>query len=62
MMAWLESLEERERILVLVAAVFIVFATFWFGIWTPLDSGQKSVSARVEIWRSSVARGRRRAS
>lgn len=55
MMAWFESLAERERIFVLTAAVFIVIATFWFGIWTPLDGGQKSVSARVEAWEISLA-------
>ena len=36
MRTWFESLEERERILVLTAVVFVVFAAFWFGIWTPL--------------------------
>ncbi len=54
-MAWFESLAERERIFVLTAVVFIVFATFWFGIWTPLDGGQKSVSARVDTWKISLS-------
>ena len=55
MRTWFESLEERERILVLTAVVFIVFAAFWFGIWTPLDSGQKSVAARVDTWKISLS-------
>jgi general secretion pathway protein M len=55
MRAWFESLEERERVMVLTAAVFVVVAVFWFGIWTPLDSGQRSVSARVATWKVSLA-------
>ena len=55
MRSWFESLAERERILVLTAAVVIVLATFWFGIWTPLDSGQESAAARVDTWRISLA-------
>ncbi len=54
-MAWFESLAERERIFVLSAVVFIVIAAFWFGIWTPLDGGQKSVSARVDTWKISLS-------
>ena len=55
MRSWFESLAERERMFVLTAAVVIVLATFWFGIWTPLDSGQKSAAARVDTWRISLA-------
>jgi general secretion pathway protein M len=53
--AWFEALDDRERALVLTAGILIVFAVFWFGIWTPLDSGQQSVSARVEVWKESLA-------
>ena len=55
MNAWFQSLAERERILVALAAVFVVVAAFWFGIWTPLDSGQRSVAARVDTWKISLA-------
>jgi len=55
MRSWFESLAERERVMVLAAAVFVVIAAFWFGIWTPLDSGQRSVSARVDTWQLSLA-------
>ena len=55
MRVWFESLAERERIFVLTAVVFLVIATFWFGIWTPLDGGQKSVSARVDVWKISLS-------
>lgn len=55
MRAWFESLAERERVMVSSAAVFVVIAVFWFGIWTPLESGQQSVSARVATWTVSLA-------
>jgi general secretion pathway protein M len=55
MRSWFESLAERERIFVLTAGVTILFAAFWFVIWTPLDSGQKSAAARVDTWRISLA-------
>ena len=55
MRSWFDSLAERERTLVLTALVFIVLTAFWFGVWTPLDSGQKSAAARVDTWRISLA-------
>lgn len=54
-MSWFETLAEREKYLVLTAAVFIVFVLFWFGIWTPLDSGQKSAATRVDTWQVALA-------
>ena len=54
MMDWFTSLQDRERLLVAVAAVFVVFAVFWFGLWTPLDRGQKTAAANVEVWRNSL--------
>jgi general secretion pathway protein M len=53
--SWLEALDERERIFVFAAGVTILLAAFWFGIWSPLDSGQKSAAARVDTWRISLA-------
>ena len=55
MRSWFEALAEREKYLVLTAAVFVVLVLFWFGVWTPLDSGQKSTAARVDIWRVALA-------
>jgi general secretion pathway protein M len=55
MRSWFDSLAEREQVMVLTAAAFIVCVAFWFGIWTPLDSGQKSAAARVDTWRISLA-------
>jgi general secretion pathway protein M len=55
MTSWFASLAEREKIFVLTAAVLIVFATLWLGVWTPLDRGQKSAAARVDTWKVSLA-------
>ena len=55
MRSWFESLEERERIFVLAGAAAILIGTFWIGVWTPLDSGQKSAAVRVDTWRVSLA-------
>lgn len=52
---WLQSLDQRERIFVITAIVFVVFAVAWFAIWKPLDSGQKSAALRVEDWKTSIA-------
>lgn len=52
---WFESLEEREKILVLTAAVVVVVTVFWFGIWKPLDSGQEAAALRVDAWRLSLS-------
>ena len=55
MRSWFEALAEREKYLVLTAAVFIVLVLFWFGVWTPLDSGQKSAATRVDNWQLALA-------
>ena len=55
MRSWFEALAEREKYLVLTAAVFIVLVLFWFGVWTPLDSGQKSAVTRVDNWQLALA-------
>ena len=54
MRQWFESLQARERIFVLAAAVFLVFAVFYLGIWMPLDRGQKSLSHSVDDWKSAL--------
>ena len=55
MKSWFMSLAARERIFVLGAIVFIVFAVAWFGIWVPLDSGQQTARERVETWQQGIA-------
>ncbi len=52
---WLLSLEQRERIFVMTAVVFVVFSIAWLAVWKPLDTGQKSVALRVDDWKTSIA-------
>jgi len=52
---WLQTLDQRERILVMTAAVFVIFAIAWLAVWKPLDSNQKSAALRVEDWKISIA-------
>ena len=54
MMSWFDELDEREKIFVLAAAVFIVIAAFWFGIWKPLNDGQQAAAMRVDTWKISL--------
>lgn len=52
---WLQSLDPREQVFVITAALFVVFAIAWFAVWKPLDTGQKSAALRVEDWKTSIA-------
>ena len=35
---WFATLAYRERVMVLVCAVFVVVAMLWLLVWKPLDS------------------------
>ena len=52
---WFESLEARERWMVLTAGVFLVFAALYLGLWMPLDRGQESLSSSVDRYKSALA-------
>ena len=54
MKSWFANLEAREQKFVLAAAVFVVFAVLYMGVWTPVDKGQKQLRAGVENWQRSV--------
>ena len=51
---WFNSLQPRERVMVATAAVFVVFAVYWFGFWQPLDRGEKDLTDRISNWQSSM--------
>jgi len=55
MKSWLESLERRERIFVLGGAAVVVVTLLYTLVWTPLDSGQKSMQTSVVAWERSLA-------
>ena len=52
---WFDSLQARERLFVMTAAVFLALAVLYLGIWMPLDRGQKSLSFSVDTWRTALA-------
>ncbi len=55
MKSWFYSLQSREQMMVLAAAMFVVFALVYFAIWMPLDRGQSSLSSSVTTWQRSLA-------
>jgi general secretion pathway protein M len=55
MRSWFESLEERERLFVMAAALLLGVAVFYLAVWMPLDRGQKSLATNVDNWRDSLA-------
>ncbi len=52
---WFDSLQARERLFVMTAALFLAFAVLYLGIWMPLDRGQKSLSLSVDTWKTALA-------
>ena len=52
---WFESLEQRERVFVIVGAVAVIVAILWAGIWLPLDKGHREAAARVADWERSLS-------
>lgn len=55
MKTWFISLQPRERVFVMTAAIFIVVAIGWVGIWAPLDAKHKAAAERVDIWQQSLS-------
>jgi len=50
---WFEDLQQREQIMVSIAAVFVIVATFYFAAWMPLqnnlEKARKSVNSKREL-------------
>jgi general secretion pathway protein M len=55
MRSWFESLEERERLFVIAAAVLLAVAVFYLVVWMPLDRGQRNLATSLDNWRDSMA-------
>jgi type II secretory pathway component PulM len=55
MKSWFESLEAREKLFVLSAAVMLAIAVFYLVVWLPLDRGERNTATSVDSWRSSLA-------
>lgn len=52
---WFDSLQARERLFVVTAAMFLAFAVLYLAIWMPLDRGQKSLALSVDTWKTALA-------
>jgi type II secretory pathway component PulM len=52
---WFESLEQRERLFVMAAALLLAIAVFYLAVWMPLGRGQKSLTTSIDTWRDSLA-------
>lgn len=52
---WFLTLDQRERVFVAAAVVFIVLAAFWLGVWEPLNAGHKRAAENVATWQRSLA-------
>jgi general secretion pathway protein M len=55
MQDWFRALAPRERVLIIVAVLFVVFAIAWVGLWQPLDKRHKAVAERVDTWKLGIA-------
>ena len=55
MKEWFDMLEVRERLFVLVGALFVAGAIVYYGIWSPLDRGQATLAANVSALQRSLA-------
>jgi len=52
---WFDSMEVRERLFVMVGGLVVIFAIFYYVIWTPLDRGQANLSRNVSSLERSIA-------
>ena len=52
---WFESLMPRERVAVGTAAVFVVFAILYFGLWSPITRAQSTAASGVTTWEQALA-------
>ncbi|MDH4049055.1 MAG: type II secretion system protein M [Gammaproteobacteria bacterium] len=55
MKSWLETLQPRERMLVLSAAGMIAFAILYFGLWQPVNRSHTSLRNSVQTWSNALA-------
>ena len=55
MRGWFESLEARERLIVISGSTALVIALLYFVVWLPLDRGHDRLSASVANWEQSLA-------
>lgn len=52
---WFLSLEERERLFVVAAAIVSGIALLYAAVWLPLEREQKRLESSVDNWKESLA-------
>jgi len=52
---WLDELEPREKFMVSLAAVFVVFAIFYFALWKPVILGKQKLATSVDTQQRVLA-------
>ncbi len=52
---WFDALEIRERLFVMLGALVVVCALFYYVIWTPLDRGQAKLARNISALERSIA-------
>lgn len=52
---WWETLQSRERYMVLITAVLVSVAMLYFAIWSPIASSRDTKQKRIEAKRETVA-------
>ncbi|MDJ0906165.1 MAG: type II secretion system protein GspM [Woeseiaceae bacterium] len=52
---WLDSLEARERLFVIVGAVAVSLALLYAFLWVPLDQGHRDLQDSVAAWERSLS-------
>jgi general secretion pathway protein M len=55
MKEWWETLQSRERYMVLITAVLVSVAILYFAIWSPIASSRDTKQKRIEAKRETVA-------
>lgn len=51
---WLEGLDPRERLFVIIGAVISIVALFFVFVWTPLNKNHDTLSSDVDRWQSAL--------
>lgn len=52
---WYLDLQPRERVMVSLAAVILVFATLYLAVWQPVTNGTKRLTASIETQQRVLA-------
>lgn len=55
MRTWFDSLQQRERVVVIAGAVLVLLALLYVLAWAPLAAGRQALAEDVSRWEQSLA-------